>query len=88
MVANKLKVLGFAGSLRTGSYNKALLRAAEKLLPENLILEIYDIDGIASFNQDNEQDMPVKIKEFKSKIRSADALLIATPEYHYSVPGV
>ena len=78
MVANKLKVLGFAGSLRTGSYNKALLRAAEKLLPENLILEIYDIDGIASFNQDNEQDMPVKIKEFKSKIRGADALLIAT----------
>lgn len=88
MVANKLKVLGFAGSLRTGSYNKALLRAAENLLPENLILEIYDIDGIAPFNQDNEQDMPVKVKEFKSKIRGADALLIATPEYNYSVPGV
>ena len=85
MVANKLKVLGFAGSLRKGSYNKALLRAAENLLPENLILEIYDIDGIAPFNQDNE---PVKVKEFKSKIRGADALLIATPEYNYSVPGV
>ncbi len=88
MVANKLKVLGFAGSLRTGSYNKALLRAAENLLPENLILEIYDIDGIPQFNQDNEQNMPVKVKEFKSKIRGADALLIATPEYNYSVPGV
>ena len=88
MVANKLKVLGFAGSLRTGSYNKALLRAAENLLPENLILEIYDIDGIPPFNQDNEQNMPVKVKEFKSKIRGADALLIATPEYNYSVPGV
>ena len=85
MVADKLKVLGFAGSLRKGSYNKALLRAAENLLPENLILEIYDIDGIAPFNQDNE---PVKVKEFKSKIRGADALLIATPEYNYSVPGV
>jgi chromate reductase len=88
LVANKLKVLGFAGSLRTGSYNKALLRTAENLLPENLILEIYDIDGIPPFNQDNEQDMPVKVKEFKSKIRGADALLIATPEYNYSVPGV
>ena len=88
MVANKLKVLGFAGSLRTGSYNKALLRAAEDLLPENVILEIYDIDGIPPFNQDNEQDMPLKVKEFKSKIRGADALLIATPEYNYSVPGV
>jgi len=67
LVANKLKVLAFAGSLRTGSYNKALLRAAETLLPENLILEIYDIAGIAPFNQDNEQDMPEKVKEFKSK---------------------
>ena len=83
-----MKVLGFAGSLRTGSYNKALLRAAEDLLPENLILEIYDIDGIPPFNQDNEQNMPMKVKDFKSKIRSADALLIATPEYNYSVPGV
>ena len=73
-------MLAFAGSLRTGSYNKALLRAAESLLPENLILEIYDIDGIAP--------MPEKVKEFKSKIRSADALLIATPKYNYSVPGV
>jgi chromate reductase len=88
LVANKLKVLGFAGSLRTRSYNKALLRAAEDLLPENVILEIYDIDGIPPFNQDNEQDMPLKVKEFKSKIRGADALLIATPEYNYSVPGV
>lgn len=79
MVANKFKVLGFAGSLRTGSYNKALLRASENLLPENLILEICDIDSIPPFNQDNEQNMPMKIKEFKSKIRSADALLIATP---------
>jgi chromate reductase len=60
LVANKLKVLGFAGSLRTGSYNTALLRAAENLLPENLILEIYDIDGIPPFNQDKEQNMPVK----------------------------
>ena len=55
MVDDILKVLGFAGSLRAASYNKALLRAAENLVPENLILEIYDIDGIPPFNQDNER---------------------------------
>ena len=85
---SKLKVLGFAGSLRTGSYNKALLRAAENFIPEDVNLEIFDIDGIPAFNQDVEKDMPNKVKDFKSKIREADAILIATPEYNYSVPGV
>jgi chromate reductase len=84
----KLKVLGFAGSLRTGSYNKALLRAAENFIPEDVNLEIFDINGIPAFNQDIENDMPNKVKDFKSKIREADAILIATPEYNYSVPGV
>ncbi len=85
---SKLKVLGFAGSLRTGSYNKALLRAAENFIPKDVNLEIFDIDGIPAFNQDIENDMPNKVKDFKSKIREADAILIATPEYNYSVPGV
>ena len=85
---SKLKVLGFAGSLRTGSYNKALLRAAEDFVPENVNLETFDINGIPAFNQDIENDMPNKVKDFKSKIREADAILIATPEYNYSVPGV
>src|SRR5919202_212123 len=84
----KLKLLGFAGSLRIGSYNKALLRAATKLLPENATMEIFDLDGIPPFNQDLEMNMPAKVTEFKSKIREADAILIATPEYNYSVPGV
>jgi chromate reductase len=85
---NKLKILGFAGSLRAGSYNKALLRAAIDLLPEDVTLEIFDLVNIPPFNQDIEMDMPSKVKEFKSKIREADAILIATPEYNYSVPGV
>ena len=84
----KLKILGFAGSLRVGSYNKALLRAATNLLPDNATLEIFDLDGIPPFNQDLEMNMPEKVTEFKSKIREADAILIATPEYNYSVPGV
>src|SRR5689334_4031160 len=84
----KLKFLGFAGSLRVGSYNKALLRAATNLLPKNATLEIFDLNGIPPFNQDLEMDMPEKVTEFKSKIREADAILIATPEYNYSIPGV
>ena len=85
---NKIKILGFAGSLRAGSYNKALLRTAANLMPEDANLEIFDIDGIPAFNQDTERDMPEKVKDFKSKIGKADAILIATPEYNYSVPGV
>ncbi len=85
---SKLKVLGFAGSLRTGSYNKALLHAAENFIPEDVNLEIFDIEGIPAFNQDIESNMPNTVKDFKSKIRGADAILIATPEYNYSVPGV
>lgn len=84
----RVKILGFAGSLRSGSYNKALLRAAADLLPKDVDLDIFDIDGIPGFNQDIEAEMPVEVKEFKSKIRDSDGILIATPEYNYSVPGV
>lgn len=85
---NKISILGFAGSLRKGSFNKALLRAAAELLPENAELEIFDLEGIPLFNQDNENNYPQKLLDFKAKIKAADAILIATPEYNYSIPGV
>jgi chromate reductase len=84
----QLVILGFAGSLRKGSYNKALLRAATELLPKEASLEIFDLEGIPPFNQELESSMPARVKEFKAKIRAADAILIATPEHNYSVPGV
>jgi chromate reductase len=84
----KISILGFAGSLRKGSYNKSLLRAAQEMVPENATLEIFDLEKIPSFNQDLEKQPPEKVKEFKTKIRAADAILIATPEYNYSIPGV
>ena len=84
----EVNILGFAGSLRKGSYNKALLRAAVELLPDGAALEIFDLEGITPFNQDLETDPPGRVREFKAKIRAADAILIATPEYNYSVPGV
>ncbi len=84
----QVNILGFAGSLRKGSYNKALLREAVKLVPSGARLEIFDLEGIPPFNQDLENSPPGKVKEFKAKIRAADAILIATPEYNYSIPGV
>lgn len=88
IMERKISILGFAGSLRKGSYNKALLRAAQELVPTNAALEIFDLEGIPPFNQDFESQPPERVKEFKQKIRKADAILIATPEYNYSIPGV
>jgi chromate reductase len=87
-MAKKMSILGFAGSLRKDSYNKALLRAALEMVPAGAALEIFDLEGIPPFNQDLENQPPEKVKEFKAKIRAADAILIATPEYNYSIPGI
>jgi len=84
----KFRILGFAGSLRKGSYNRSLLRAALELLPQNVELEIFDLEGIPPYNQDLDSQLPARVIEFKAKIRAADALLIVTPEYNYSIPGV
>ncbi len=84
----KISILGLAGSLRKGSYNKTLLRAAMEMVPADAELEIFDLEGLPPFNQDLENQPPEKVKEFKTKIRAADAILIATPEYNYSIPGV
>jgi chromate reductase len=83
-----VKILGIAGSLRSGSYNRALLRTAVSLMPPDAGLEIFELDGIPGFNQDNEADPPPKVAELKAKVRAADAVLFVTPEYNYSVPGV
>ena len=82
------RILGIAGSLRQDSFNKAALRAAQKLVPQGTTLEIFDIDGIPLFNQDDEKSPPAKVVELKRRIREADAILFCTPEYNYSVPGV
>jgi chromate reductase len=85
---NNISIFGFAGSLRQGSYNRALLRAAGEMVPPGASLEIFDLTPIPPFNQDMEKQPPEVVKTFKQKIRGADALLIATPEYNYSIPGV
>jgi chromate reductase len=87
-MSTQLTILGIAGSLRAGSYNRAALRAAQQLGPDGVRLDTFDIDGLPGFNQDNEQQPPQKVVELKQRIRAADAVLLVTPEYNYSVPGV
>jgi chromate reductase, NAD(P)H dehydrogenase (quinone) len=87
-MADKFTILGIAGSLRQGSYDRAALRAAQHLVPEDTEIEIFEIDGIPGFNQDDEQHPPEKVIELKAEVRAADAILFVTPEYNYSIPGV
>lgn len=82
------RILGIAGSLREGSFNRAALRAAAQLVPAGALLDIFELDGIPLFNQEQEKNPPVKVAELKTQIRSADAILLVTPEYNYSTSGV
>jgi chromate reductase len=83
----KFNILGIIGSLRKNSYNKSLMQTAVEMVPSGVDIEPFEIDGIPLFNQDNENKPPEKVKELKAKVRKADAILFATPEYNYSVPG-
>ncbi len=83
-----IKILGIAGSLRKGSYNKAALRAAVELVPKDATLAIAEIGDLPLYNADLEKNFPAPAKKFKEKVRQADAILFVTPEYNYSVPGV
>jgi chromate reductase, NAD(P)H dehydrogenase (quinone) len=83
-----VRILGIPGSLRQASFNRAALRAAQELVPPDAALEIFDLEGIPPFNQDDERTLPPRVVALKARIREADAILIATPEYNYSIPGV
>ncbi|MCR6546837.1 NADPH-dependent FMN reductase [Dehalobacterium formicoaceticum] len=85
----KIKIIAFTGSLRQGSFNKAALRAAQELVPEGASLEIIDLAGLPFFNEDIEAaGLPQVVVDFKNKLAEADAFLISTPEYNYSIPPV
>jgi chromate reductase len=83
------KVLGISGSLRRGSYNSALLRAATRLMPEDATLEVASIRGIPLYDGDVEaQGIPAAVNQLKEAIVAADGVLLVTPEYNNSIPGV
>ena len=84
-----IKVLGISGSLRRGSYNAALLRAATRLMPEDATLEVASIRGIPLYDGDVEaQGIPAAVNQLKEAIVAADGVLLVTPEYNNSIPGV
>jgi chromate reductase, NAD(P)H dehydrogenase (quinone) len=84
-----VNVLGFAGSLRKGSFNRMLLRSAVELAPPGMTIETFELDGIPLYNGDVEaQGDPEPVAAWKDAIRWADAILAVTPEYNYGIPGV
>jgi chromate reductase len=84
-----INVVAFAGSLRRASWNRGLLRAAQQLAPSDVAIQVFDISEIPLYSEDvRQQGFPPAVQDFRERIRRADALLIATPEYNYSVPGV
>jgi len=86
---DQLKVLGVAGSLRQGSLNRALLRAAIKVAPAGMKIESFDLIDVPLYNGDVEAvGDPAGVTAFKAAIRAADAVLFVTPEYNHGVPGV
>jgi chromate reductase, NAD(P)H dehydrogenase (quinone) len=83
------KVLGISGSLRRSSYNSALLRAATRVMPPESTLEIATIRGVPLYDGDVEaQGIPAAVTQLKEAIVKADGVLLVTPEYNNSIPGV
>eukprot|EP00741_Cyanophora_paradoxa_P005311 tig00000870_g5150.t1 len=84
-MSKTLKIVGVCGSLRKASPNLGLLRVAQRLCPAGAEVEILDISSLPLFNPDLEPNVPQPVLEMRAKIDSADALLLASPEYNYSV---
>jgi NAD(P)H-dependent FMN reductase len=85
-----IKIIGITGSLRNGSFNTALLRAATGLMPSEAALEIATLKGIPLYDGDLEakEGIPQAVMALKEQVVAADGLLLATPEYNNSIPGV
>lgn len=88
-MTESIHIVGISGSLRQKSYNTALLRSVQSLLPENTTFEILEIGTLPFYNADIDIEIrPQSVVNFRSILSSADAILMATPEYNYSIPGV
>jgi chromate reductase len=87
---SSVRVLGISGSLRKGSFNAAALHAARELAPAGMEIEVYQgLGNLPLYNEDlRAQGFPAPVQDLRDRIKAADALLIVTPEYNYSVPGV
>lgn len=87
--SSKLRIAGISGSLRKESYNTALLQALRKLAPTRLDIDIVTLHGVEPFNEDVEAEgWPPNVGKLRNRLEPADAIVFATPEYNYSIPGV
>lgn len=87
--ARFVRVLGIPGSLRRGSYNRGLLRAAQEVAPHGVRIELHELHDIPLYDEDVRQHgTPEPVARLNAAITAADAVLIATPEYNWSIPGV
>ncbi len=83
------KIIGISGSFRAKSFNHLALVAAQKSMPEGMTMEIVDYSDIPLYNQDiQEKGFPASVEALRAKIAAADGILIASPEYNYSITGV
>jgi chromate reductase len=84
-----MKILAISGSLRAASYNTALLRAAGKLAPDDVVLDLYeDLELLPPYNEDRDTDAPPhEVARLRAEIEAADAVLFSTPEYNTTMPG-
>src|SRR5262249_16933537 len=88
-MTNALNVLGLCGSLRRGSFNAALLRAAQSLAPPNLAIAAAELRDIPPYDDDlRVAGWPEPVRRLRDAVAAADAILFVTPEYNYSIPGV
>jgi chromate reductase, NAD(P)H dehydrogenase (quinone) len=83
-----MQILGIAGSLRAGSYNRRLLGLAAEALPTGIELSLWEgLRDVPPYVEDDEHEVPAPVAELRQSVRQADAVLIATPEYNGSIPG-
>src|SRR5690242_6038916 len=83
-----MRIFSISGSLRSGSFNRQLLRAAREVLPTGVDLEVWDrLRDVPPYDEDADTAAPSAVTEMRAAIASADAVLIATPEYNASLPG-
>ena len=85
----RLNILGLSGSLRKGSFNTAILCAAVDLAPADMHIRMRTLEEIPIYNEDvRAEGYPAPVQALRDEIAPADGVLIATPEYNYSIPGV
>jgi len=83
------QILGISGSLRKGSYNTSLLRTASELVPDGISIQIFDLSPLPLYNDDLAKDnLPSAVNDFRNSIKRSGGILIASPEYNYSITGV